>query len=128
MRISLLFQQVFIIFIGMPLVFASLFYLSPFIAFEQRADMDLFILYVSTLWLLCAPVLILETYRRSIRNELCDRFIGWMFVSAGTALPTFALAITPMVTQTTFINYCYLASSGFCVGIMGALAWVWVLR
>lgn len=128
MQLRLFFQFVIVILIGIPVVFASLLFLSPFMAFEQRADIDLFILYISTLWLLCAPALILETYRRSIRNELSRRFILWIFVLAGAALPALALAITPMATQVTFISYCYITFTGLCAGIAGALAWAWVLR
>ena len=117
-----------VVFIGIPVVFATLLFFAPFMAFEQQADADIYIFYISTLWLLCAPALIMETYRRSIRNELCGRFIVWMFALAGIALPALALAIAPTVTLFRPINYFYITFSGLCAGIAGALVVNWVFR
>jgi len=117
-----------VVFIGIPVVFATLLFFAPFMTFEQQADADIYIFYLGSLWLLCAPALLMETYRRSIRNELCGRFIVWMFALAGIALPALALAIAPTVTLFRPINYFYITFSGLCAGIAGALVVNWVFR
>jgi peptidoglycan/LPS O-acetylase OafA/YrhL len=117
-----------VVLIGIPVVFATLLLFAPFMAFDQQADADIYILYIGTLWLLCAPALIMETYRRSIRNELSGRFIVWMFALAGIALPALALVLAPTVTLFRPIYYFYIIFSGLCAGIGGALVLNWVFR
>lgn len=119
---------ILVVLLGIPVVFATLLLFAPFMAFEQQTDADIYIFYISTLWLLCAPALIMETYRRSIRNELCGRFIVWMFAFAGIALPALALALAPTVTLFSPIYYFYIPFSGLCAGIAGALVVNWVFR
>ena len=117
-----------VVLIGIPVVFATLLLFAPFMAFEQQADAGIYIFYIGSLWLLCAPALIMETYRRSIRNELCGRFIIWMFALAGIALPAIALALAPTVTLFRPINYFYITFSGLCAGLAGALVLNWAFR
>jgi len=106
-----------------PIVFSVLFYLLINSLFAQAETRDLFIFYCGGLWLICSPALILETYRRKIRDESKDRAIYSIIMATCTAIPTLALALTPAINHNTFTIYFYVALCGIFSGTAGAFFW-----
>ncbi|MDH5738004.1 MAG: hypothetical protein OEZ23_06815 [Gammaproteobacteria bacterium] len=109
--------------VATPLAFSGLLYFLPFTPFERPEERDIFFLYCGGLWILCSPALMMETFRRALKNELHDRPMRWTIIATCTLLPVLAYSLTPMNTPTIVAEYGTVALCGAGSGIAALLIW-----